>query len=144
MVHFIHSILPKRKRPIKFVYPDVDVASAVNMMVEADIGALVVCDENNILGLLTERDIVRFLVQKGLSAETTKVSEILRSDVDILKPTDSIETAMEMMIQTKQRHILVKDEGKLIAIISIGDLLFNLLEDKSKTIEELHKYIHSN
>lgn len=142
MVHLIHSILPKRKRPIHYVYPDVDVATAVNMMVEADIGALVVCDEDHILGLLSERDIVRILVQKGLSPKQTKVSEILRSDIDILKPTDSIERAMEMMIHTKHRHILVKDEEKLIAIISIGDLLFNLLEDRGKTIEALQQYIN--
>ncbi len=143
MANLIHTILPLPRRPITFIHPDVSVAQCVDIMVRDNIGALVVTDDDNILGIISERDVVRSLVSKGLSPTSTRVSEILHADITVLKSSDTVEMAMEAITYTKRRHILVAEEGKITAILSIGDLLFNLLEENKRVIEHLENYIHT-
>ncbi len=143
MANLIHSFLPQPRRPIVYIHPDVSVAQCVAMMVQDNIGALVVTDDDNVLGIVSERDVVRSLVHKGLSAASTKVSDVLHSDVTVLESSDTVERAMEAITYTKRRHILIAEEGQIIAILSIGDIMFHLLEDKARVIEQLENYIHS-
>lgn len=143
MTKLIHSILPEHKQPIIFIHPDVSITQCVELMVQHNIGALVVTDDENILSVITERDIVRNLVAKNRSPETTKVNEIACANVNVLSPSDSVEQAMHLMTYTKRRYVLIKEDETLIAIISIGDLLFNLLEHKEQKIDELKKYIQT-
>ncbi len=143
MAYLLNSIIPNPRRTIAMVHPDISVAQCVAMMVQDNIGALVVTDDTNILGILSERDIVRSLVHQGLSAETTKVSDILCAEFSMLSPVDTVENAMQVMTTTRRRHILVMENGELIAIVSIGDLLFKLLADKEQVIEQLENYIHT-
>lgn len=146
MANLLHSILPEPRRSIVSVHPDVSISRCVAMMVEDNIGALVVMDEENenLFGLLSERDIIWSLVYKGLSAESTKAHEILCAEVTVLKETETVEKAMQAMIVTKRRHILITDDNEaIIAILSIGDLLFSLLEENARKIEHLENYIHS-
>jgi len=143
MAHTLHSILPSPRRPISYVYPDVHVSQCVNMMIEENIGALVVIDDENLLGIVDERDIVRSLVYKGLSPDSSKVSDILCADVAVLKLSDTVDMAIDVITRTKRRHILVAEDDQLIAIVSIGDILSKLIEDKLQTIEHLKNYIHT-
>lgn len=144
VTQIIDSILPHPKRTIVYIHPAATVSQCVDLMVREDIGAVVVTDEdNNIFGTISERDIVRSLVKRGLSPEETKVSDILCADITLLKHTDSIDKAMEEMTRTKRRHILVTDDEKLVAIISSGDILCSLLESKSQEVEHLENYIHN-
>lgn len=143
MANLIHSILPRPRHTIAYVNPDVSVSQCVAIMIQHNIGAVVVGDEDNVLGILSERDVVRELVHKDASPTSTVASDILHSDVTILQSSDTVEMAMEAIIYTKRRHILVAENKKIIAIISIGDLLFNLLEDKKRVIEHLENYIHT-
>ncbi len=143
MANLIHSILPHPRRPITYTHPDVSVAQCVDIMVQGNIGALVVTDDDNVLGILSERDIVRSLVNKGLSPTSTKVSEIVHADITVLQSSDTVEKAMEAITYTQRRHILVAEEGKIVAILSIGDLLFNFLEENRRVIEHLEHYIHT-
>ncbi|AHE67473.1 CBS domain-containing protein [Legionella oakridgensis] len=143
MSQLLHSILPQPRRPIVYIHPDVSVAQCVELMIQDNIGALVVTDDENLLGMVSERDIVRSLVHKGLAPQSTKVSDILHANVSVLQITDTVEKAMEVITMTKRRHILVAEEGQLVALVSIGDLLFSLLEDKARVIEELQNYIHT-
>jgi CBS domain-containing protein len=143
MANLIHSILPRPRNPIAYVNPDVSAAQCVSIMVQHNFGALVVGDDENILGILSERDIVRGLVNKGLSSTSTKASDILYADVTVLQSSDTVEMAMEAITYTKRRHILVAENKKIIAIVSIGDLLFKLLEEKKRMIEQLENYIHT-
>lgn len=143
MANLIHSILPEPRRAITYIHPDVTVAQCVDTMVQENIGALVVTDDENILGIISERDLVRSLINKGLSAESTLVSAVMHANVSVLKSSDTVEKAMEVITYTKRRHILVSEEGKITAILSIGDLLFNLLEENKRMIEHLENYIHT-
>ena len=148
MTDLIHSVLPTPRRKIAYIYPDDSVKKSIHLMAELDIGALVVVDNdknNKLIGILSERDIVRAFLNKGIiDLEKTKVSDVVCRTVTILSPHDSVETAMEAMTATKRRHILIRDESEeLIAIISIGDLLYHLLEDKDRVIKQLENYIHT-
>lgn len=143
MAQLIKSILLVSRRPIIYIKPQLSVSECVKLMTKQDIGALVVFDQEKLIGMVTERDIVRACLQKGLDIHKTTAGEIAFLDVSVLDSHDPLEKAMETITRTKRRHVLVSEEGKLIAILSIGDLLFHLLEDKSRVIEHLENYIHS-
>jgi CBS domain-containing protein len=145
MADLIHSVLPMPKRKIMYIHPEDSVKKCINLMTELDIGALVVVDnDNQLVGIVGERDIVRSCLHKCVNLETAKVSDVVHKEVTILSPHDPVEKAMLAMTDTKRRHILIRDENnELIAIISIGDLLYHLLEDKSRVIEQLENYIHT-
>lgn len=142
MAELISSILPHPRRPIAFVEPQVSVCDCVNLMTEKDIGALVVRDNDALLGIVSERDIVRSCLNKNLSPDQVTAADIVYKEVTVLAVNDTVEKAMEVITQTKRRHVLVKDKDELVAIISIGDVLFHLLEGKSRVIEHLENYIH--
>jgi CBS domain-containing protein len=143
MAFLIHSILPNPPRPIVYVQADVSLAQCVEIMVQDDIGALVVGDEENVLGILSERDVVRNFVHNGLDAKAALASDILHADVSVLESNEPVEKAMEIFTYTKRRHLLVAENGKIIAILSIGDVLLHLLADKAREVAHLEDYIHS-
>ncbi|HAU1903118.1 TPA: CBS domain-containing protein [Legionella pneumophila] len=144
MAHLIHSVLPVPPRKIAYIHPDDSVKECIKQMVEKDIGALVVFDnDTHLIGIVSERDILRCYFHKNLSLETAKVSDVVYTNVTILSPHDSVEKAMQVITETKRRHVLIQEEGELLAILSIGDLLYHVLEDKLRVIEHLENYIHS-
>ncbi|STX51191.1 CBS domain protein [Legionella busanensis] len=143
MANLIYSILPKPRRPIAYIDPAFTVMDCVNLMVDKDIGALVVHDRNELIGLVSERDIVRTCLHQGLDPHIATAADIVYKNVSILDVNDTVEKAMEIITMTKRRHVLINEDGKLVAIISIGDVLFSLIEDKSRLIEHLEAYIHS-
>lgn len=145
MADLIHNVLPKSRRKIIYINPDDSIKKCIDLMTELDIGALVVVDKNDkLIGIVSERDIVRSCLHHCVNLETGTVSEVVYKDVTILSPHDVVEKAMQAMTSTKRRHVLIRDEhNELIAIISIGDLLYHILDDKARTIEHLENYIHT-
>ncbi|AWN74806.1 CBS domain-containing protein [Legionella anisa] len=145
MADLIHNALPSPKRKIMYIHPDDSVRKSIDMMTEHDIGALVVVDnDNQLVGIVSERDIVRSCLHKCINLETGKVSDVVYRDVTILSPNDVVEKAMQAMTATKRRHVLIRDENnEFVAILSIGDLLYHILEDKLRVIEQLENYIHT-
>lgn len=144
MAHLISTVLPVTPRKIATILPDETVQRCIELMSELDIGALVIVDhDKNLKGLISERDILRSCIFKGLNPNGTKAIDIAFQNVTILSPHDVIETAMKAMTDTKRRHILIQDNGSMIAILSIGDILYHLIDDKLRVIEQLEKYISS-
>ncbi len=145
MAHLIYSALPQPRRPIVYVHPHVTVSQCVEVMTKQDIGALVLRDEitHKIIGMVTERDVLRSCLHYGLDPDKARAVDIAYVDFSVLNLFDPVEKAMEIITKTKRRHVLVSDEGELVAILSIGDLLFHLLEDKTRVIEQLENYIHT-
>lgn len=142
MANRLYSVLNRPRGQFARVHPDVSVSQCVQIMKSSDIGALVVMDEYNIIGIVSERDIVRNLVHEGLNANETKVGDILCARVSILDINESVEAAMQVITETRRRHLLVAEEGDVVDVLSIGDVLFYLLEDHKRTIEHLEQYIH--
>lgn len=145
MADLIHSVLPMPRREIAYIHPDESIKKCIDLMTTLDIGALVVVDKNKqLLGIVSERDIIRTCLHQCVNLETGKVADVVYKNVTILSPNDVVEKAMQVMTNTKRRHVLIRDEnGEFIAILSIGDLLYHILEDKSRIIEHLENYIHS-
>lgn len=144
MAHLIHSVLPSPQRKIVSISPDESVKKCLQLMNEHNIGALVVMDEHNkVLGIVSERDIIRSSLKPGFNLDDTKVADVFCKEVSILHPHDHVEKAMQAITSTKRRHVLIYEKDQLIAILSIGDLLFHLLEDKARVIEHLEHYIHT-
>ncbi|MCW8398183.1 CBS domain-containing protein [Legionella sp. PATHC038] len=145
MADLIHNALPMPRRKIIYIHPEDSVKKSIDMMTEYDIGALVVVDnDNQLIGIVSERDIVRSCLHKCINLEKGKVSDVVNKDITILRTNDVVEKAMQAMTATKRRHVLVRDESdELIAILSIGDVLYHLLEDKARVIEQLENYIHT-
>lgn len=145
MADLIHNALPTPRRNIVYIHPDDSVKKSIDMMTEYDIGALVVVDnDNQLVGIVSERDIVRSCLHQCINLETGRVSDVVHKNVTILSPNDVVEKAMQAMTATKRRHVLIRDENnEFVAILSIGDLLYHLLEDKARVIEQLENYIHT-
>lgn len=143
MAHLIHSVLPRPPRKIACIQPKDTLKKCMDMMNHHNIGALVVLDDSDqLVGIISERDILACL-HKGGDIKTAKVSDAVFTNITILSPNDLVEKAMKAMTETRRRHILIRDQGELIAILSIGDLLYHLLEDNAREIEHLEHYIHS-
>ena len=143
MAHLIHSVLPHPRRAIVYVEPQLSVESCIELMVTQNIGALVVLEDNKLKGMVTERDVVRECIRNGFDPQKATAGDIVYADVSILQSNDPVEKAMETITNTRRRHVLVAEDGELIAILSIGDLLLNLLDDKSRVIAHLEHYITS-
>lgn len=143
MADLIYSVLPIPPRKISYINPQESVNKCIEMMTDLNIGALVVADNNKkLIGIVSERDVLRSCLYKGLDPKTTKAVDIAMSEVSILSSKDTVEKAMHLMTETKRRHVLIIENNELIAIISIGDLLYHLLEDKARVIEHLENYIN--
>ncbi|MCL5271873.1 MAG: CBS domain-containing protein [Gammaproteobacteria bacterium] len=144
MAHLIHSVLPMPPRKIVYIHPDESLTKCIDLMANLDIGAVVVVDEENkLVGIVSERDIVRSCLHQCVDLNTAKVSDVVYTKVSILSPHDTIDKAMQVITQTKRRHLLVREHDKFVAIISIGDLLFHLLDDNARVIQHLEQYISS-
>src|SRR5215475_10296140 len=111
------------------------------MMADKDVGALVVLDGSKIVGIVTERDYARNVFLKGRGSPQTRVGEIMASSVACVMPDQSIEESMAIMTAKRVRHLpVIGDEG-LLGIVSIGDLVKSIINDREFVIEQLEHYI---
>lgn len=145
MAHLIHNVLPVPPRKIATISFDASVEKCIEIMAELDIGALVILDnDKHLIGVVTERDILRECIFKGLKPNTTKAGDIAFKKSTILSPNDVIERAMKAITETKRRYVLIQDKDELVAILSIGDILYHLLDERKREIEHLENYIYSH
>jgi CBS domain-containing protein len=117
------------------------VFDAVKLMADKGIGALLVMEGETIVGLITERDYARKIVLMGRSSKETPVREIMTSPVMYVGPDQTSEECMALMTENRLRHLPVLDGGKLIGLISIGDLVKDIISEQRFVIEQLEHYI---
>lgn len=123
------------------VEPEATVEEAVRLFGKHEIGAVLVCDRHGLLGVLSERDCVRKILWEGRSTLQSKVRDVMRADVTYVTPRDSIEHCMALMTDRRTRHLPVIDQGTVLGVISIGDVIHSLLGEKESLIESLECYI---
>src|SRR6266436_10292245 len=124
------------------VHPGDAVYDAIKMMADKDVGALVVLDASNIVGIVTERDYARNVFLKGRASPQTLVGEIMGRDVICVEPDKSIEECMAIMSAKRVRHLpVISGGGELVGIVSIGDLVKSIISDREFVIEQLEHYI---
>ena len=125
----IESILRRKGTDVTTIAPDASVKTAADWLRAKNIGALVVTSDNAVLGLITEREIVDALSRHGESAGSMRVKEVMQYGVSTASPDDGINRVMNLMTHHRVRHMPVLSGGKLVGIISIGDVVKHRLED---------------
>ncbi|CAB3803754.1 Inosine-5'-monophosphate dehydrogenase [Paraburkholderia ultramafica] len=121
---------------------DDSVYEAIRLMAEKSIGALVVTDGDSIAGIITERDYARKVVLMDRSSKATPVREIMSKAVRFVRPDQTTEDCMALMTERRMRHLPVIDNDRLVGMVSIGDLVKNIIAEQQFTIQQLEFYIH--
>lgn len=139
----VQYVLDKKGHDVWSVHPDDTVYDAIQEMANKDVGALVVIEDGELVGILSERDYARNVILKGKSSPKTPVREIMVTQVVCARPEHKVETCMAIMSENRVRHLPILEKKKLVGLISIGDVVKSIIEDKEHTIEELEHYIHT-
>jgi CBS domain-containing protein len=137
----IRLLLEKKGHDVWSVPPDATVYDALRLLDERDVGALLVIRGEELVGILSERDYARKVALKGKTSMKTPVSEIMTEKVVVVEPERTIEQAMAIMTERRLRHLPVVEGSKVIGLISIGDLVKEIIADKEFIIEQLETYI---
>ena len=137
----ISEILARKGNTVWSISPDATVFEAILMMAEKNVGALLVTENNKLVGIISERDYSRKVIVKGKASKTTAVKEILSSQVIHVSPSHTVEECMRLMTDHHFRHLPVLDGDKIAGIISIGDLVTWIISAQHTTISQLQTYI---
>ena len=138
----VQQLLDEKGHDIQSIHPDDSVFDAIQKLASANIGALIVVEDDRPVGIFTERDYARNVVLKGKSSPTTQVREIMTTRVVYARPEQTVEQCMAVMTDKHIRHLPVLSDEKLIGMISIGDLVKSIIADQKYTIEQLEQLIH--
>lgn len=133
----------KKYKEVISITPNRPVFDALVIMAEYKIGALVVLDGENLVGIFSERDYAREVILKGRSSKTTQIAEVMTHKVLIAGPNDTVEQGMSIMADRHIRHLPVVDNGRVIGMLSIGDLVKETLSYQQDLIKQLEGYIKS-
>lgn len=139
----VSELLDKKNHRIEVISPNVQVYEAIKIMLEKDIGSLLVVEFGDLIGIFTERDYARKLVLQGKSSQVTCVREVMCTDITVVKPEDTLDSCMKIITEKRIRHLPVVDNGRLIGLLSIGDLVKAVLAEQALTIAHLEAYISS-
>lgn len=123
------------------ITPDVSVYSAIEIMAEKKVGALLVIEKSKVVGIISETDYTRKVILNRRTSKTTRVYEIMTTDVAVVHPQQDIDECMVLMTEKRIRHLPVLDGEELIGIISIGDLVKAIIDEQRYTIDQLEHYI---
>ena len=141
-MHTVGQILRKKGHDIWSVGPDTTVYEALQMMADKNVGALVVLENGELVGIFSERDYARKIVLQGKTSRQTAVSEIMTSRVNCVHPEQTTDECMALMTAKHIRHLPVLDEDdRLEGVISIGDVVKAIISDQEFVIEQLENYI---
>jgi CBS domain-containing protein len=137
----VKTVLLAKNNAIWSIAPNAFVFDALTLMAEKNIGALLVMQQEQVVGIFSERDYARKIVLKGESSRTTTVKDVMTSGVLIVHPEQSIEECMALMTEKHVRHLPVLEKGELIGLISIGDVVKAIISEHEYTIKQLENYI---
>lgn len=137
----VKHLLDRKGRHIISVKPDDTVLDAIRVMAEKNIGAVVVMQGNELLGIMSERDYARKVIVKGRASDSTPVADIMSTNVLTTSDAETVNQCMSLMTEKKIRHLPVVADDAVVAMISIGDLVEAIIADQQEEIEHLEHYI---
>jgi len=137
----VNYLLAFKNKAVWTIGPEEPVLVAIQMMADKHIGALPVVRDNELIGIVSERDYARKVILMGRSSSDTPVWQIMSSPVTTVTPEENVHRCMEIMTEQRIRHLPVVERGKLVGIISIGDLVKAVIEEQQQTIDQLERYI---
>lgn len=137
----VRQILEQKGAATHAVSPDVSVLDALSVMARHDIGSVLVTQNDRLAGIFTERDYARKLVLKGLNSKEATVGEVMTPNVCTITPSQTLDAVMNIMTENRFRHLPVVDHGKIVGIVTIGDVVKAVIDQQEKTINHLSSYI---
>ena len=140
-MYTVRQLLQEKGGQVWAIAPETTVYHALELMAEKNIGSLVVMEQGKVVGIFTERDYSRKVVLKGKTSKTTSVGELMTTEVLYVGPEATIEDCMAVMTGKRARHLPVMDNDQLVGIVSIGDIVKQIISDREFTIRELERYI---
>lgn len=139
----VRHLLEAKGREVFSVRPEDPVLEAIRLMAEHHVGALLVMKGEQLVGIISERDYARKVILRGRSSAETPVREIMSSPVLTVSPEHTVRDCMELVTERRIRHLpVVVQQGKVVGVVSIGDLVKAVIEEQQQTIEQLESYIH--
>ncbi len=137
----VKEILKGKSGNVLTISPQDSIYRALEIMAEKNLGALVVVENEKVVGLFSEREYARNVVLKGKTSKDTTVKELMNSKVCFVRPEQTLDECLVLFTEKRTRHLPVIDEGKLMGIISIGDAVKQYVAEKEFTIQQLENYI---
>jgi CBS domain-containing protein len=138
----VAEVLQRKGHSVYSIEPEKPVLEAMRLMAQYEIGALVVMQGAQLLGVVSERDYARKIILKGCSSSDTAVQQIMSSPVLTVRPNQSVRECMRIMTEKRIRHLPVLENQRVVGVLSIGDLVRTVVEEQQQTIEQLEQYIH--
>ncbi len=138
----VQQLIDEKGHDIQSIHPDDSVFEAIQKLADANIGSLIVIEDDKPVGIFTERDYARSVILQGKASSTTPVRDIMTTRVIYVQPEQTVEECMAIMTDKHIRHLPVLSGEKLIGMISIGDLVKSIIADQKFTIEQLEQFIH--
>ena len=139
----LRQLLQGKGGDVHSIGPEARVYDALKLMAEKDVGALVVMDSGKLVGIISERDYARKVILHGKSSHDISVRDIMTAKVVTVQPAQTVEECMSVMTNRRIRHLPVTEGERLIGVVSIGDLVKEVISDQEQTIKQLESYIHS-
>jgi CBS domain-containing protein len=137
----VAQLLKAKDNQVYFVAPTDTVLHAIKEMAVRHVGALLVMERDQLLGIISERDYARKVILMSRASHDTPVADIMTASPVTVKPADSIQHCMQAMTKGRFRHLPVTEESRVVGMLSIGDLVKAVIQDQSEQIEQLERYI---
>jgi CBS domain-containing protein len=139
----VRQLLDRKDRAVFSVGPEAPVLEAIRAMADHHVGALLVMTGEVLAGIVSERDYARKVILRGRSSSDTPVRDIMTSPVLTVSPETSVEQCMQLVTDRRVRHLPVLEAGRVVGMVSIGDLVKAVIAEQQQQIEQLESYIHS-
>ena len=137
----IRSLLDLKGKDVYWLSPEDSVFQAIETMATKSVGALLVLQEEKLVGIVSERDYARKVILKGRHSKESLIREIMTSPVTYISPSCTVDEAMALMTEKRIRHLPVVDGERVVGVVSIGDLVKHIIDEQAATISHLHAYI---
>jgi len=139
----VRQLLDRKGRQVFSIAPGTAVLDAIRTMAERHVGALLVMEGEKLSGIVSERDYARKVILMGRSSADTPVRDIMTATVITVQPETPVEKCMQIMTERRVRHLPVIENGRVVGMVSIGDLVKAVIAEQQQQIEQLESYIHS-
>lgn len=137
----IKELLKKKSGDIWSISPQTSVYQALELMAQKEVGALLVIEDDKLVGIFSERDYARKIILKGKASKDTAVGELMTTSVYYVTPDNTLEEAMALMTSKHIRHLPIMNQGKLVSIVTLGDVVKKIISEQKLTIDELENYV---
>jgi CBS domain-containing protein len=138
----IKHVLDQKGRQVHSVHPNATVFAALKVMADKNVGSMAVVEDGRLVGIVTERHYAREIALKGRTSPTTRVRDVMSKRVDVARLDQTVEACMAVMTARAVRHLPVIENGELVGIVSIGDMVKSVIGDQQFIIQQLEHYIH--